>query len=96
MYGYGCFSFSGFLRFNSTSQDLQPPGPFFRWPSVTEGNPRGPAHRGGTLWVLETLRKADSGGVLATSVVPTGPASSALHSVQTGLHPVSPSDLSLF
>lgn len=72
---------SGFLRFDSPAQDLQPPGPFFGWPSVTKRNPRGPALRRGTLWVLETLRKADSGGVSAAPVVQTGPASSALHSV---------------
>lgn len=81
-------SHSGFLRPDSTAQDLQPPRPFFRWAAVTEGHPRGPAHRGGTLWLLETVRKADSGGVFATSVVQTGPASSALHSVQTGLRAV--------
>lgn len=78
----------GFLRSDSTAQDLQPPRPFFRWPPVTEGNPRGPAHQGGTLWLLETLRKADSGGVSAASVVPTGPASSAVLSIETGLPPV--------
>lgn len=81
-------SHSGFLRSDSAAQDLQPSRPFFRWPPVTEGNPRGPAHRGGTLWLLETLRKADSGGVSAAPVVQTGPASSALHSVETGLPPV--------
>lgn len=80
----------GFLRADRAAQDLQPPRPFFRWPPVTEGGPRGPAHRGGTLWVLETLRKADSGGVSAASVVQTGPAGSALHSVETGLRPVLP------